>query len=375
MSFLEVVDTYQSFDFDDFFAQVTDADVEASLRRDKPGPMDFLCLISPKAAEHLEAMAQKARQLTVQYFGRTIQMFIPLYISNHCANHCAYCGFNHENPITRRILTLAEIEAEAKAIAETGMKHVLFLTGESPRHTPMSYLTDTARLLKKYFASVAIEIYPLTVEEYRALNAAGVDGMTLFQETYDRAVYKIVHPAGRKRDYPWRLDAPERAAAAGMRAINLGPLLGLAEPRREIFFTGLHARYLENKYLESELAVSLPRFNDAEGHYQPGYRVDDRLFVQFITALRIFLPRAGITISTRESAAFRDRILPWGATRYSAGSSVGVGGYVADGQEHPPQFSITDNRSVEEVAAAIVKGGYQPVFKDWDMITEEDRRG
>ena len=370
MSFLEIIDKYQSFDFDGFFAQVTDADVAASLRRNKPGPMDFLTLFSPQAAGHLEAMARKARQLTVQYFGRTIQMFIPLYISNHCTNHCAYCGFNHKNPIARRILTLAEIEAEAKAIAETGMKHVLFLTGESPRHTPMSYLTDTARLLKKYFASVAIEIYPLAVEEYRLLNEAGADGMTIFQETYDRAVYKIVHPAGRKRDYLWRLDAPERAAAAGMRVVNIGPLLGLAEPRREIFFTGLHARYLENKYLETELAVSLPRFNDAEGHYQPGYRVDDRLFVQFMTALRIFLPRAGITISTRESADFRDRILPLGATRYSAGSSVGVGGYVADGQEHPPQFSITDNRSVEEVAAAIVKAGYQPVFKDWDAIAD-----
>jgi 2-iminoacetate synthase len=368
MSFLEVVEKYQAFDFDDFFAKVTDADIEQSLRRDKPGPMDFLNLISPQAAGHLEAMARKAHQLTVQYYGRSMQMFIPLYISNYCLNHCAYCGFNHENPITRRILTLGEIEAEARAIAATGMKHLLFLTGESPRHTPMDYLLDVTRLLKKYFASVAIEIYPLETNEYRALNEAGADGMTLFQETYDRAVYKIVHPAGRKRDYLWRLDAPERAAAAGMRVVNIGPLLGLAEPRREVFLTGLHARYLENKYLESEVAVSLPRFNDAEGHYQPGYRVDDRAFVQFMTALRIFLPRAGITISTRESATFRDRILPLGATRYSAGSSVGVGGYVADGQAHPPQFSITDNRSVEEVAAAIVKAGYQPVFKDWDTI-------
>ncbi len=367
MSFYSVLEQYQGFDFSHFFDRVTDVEVEAVLRRDKPGPLDFLTLLSPKAAAHLEAMARKAHRLTIQYFGRTIQMFIPLYISNYCNNQCVYCGFNHKNPILRRKLSLEEIEVEAQAIARTGMRHVLFLTGEATQITPMPYLLDAARLLKKYFASVAIEVYPLEVEEYRALNQAGVDGMTLFQETYDQEIYKAVHPAGRKRDFHWRLNAPERAAQGGMRTVNLGPLLGLAEPRREIFYTGMHARYLEDTFLETELAVSLPRFNDAEGHYQPGFRVDDRTFVQFMTALRIFLPRAGITVSTREQAEFRDRILPLGATRYSAGSSVGVGGY-AEAQKGSPQFDITDNRNVAEVAGAIAALGYQPVYKDWDAI-------
>ncbi|WP_448873366.1 2-iminoacetate synthase ThiH [Desulfobulbus propionicus] len=368
MSFYEVVKQYRDFDVPRFFDQVTDADIARSLDKEKPGPMDFLALLSPRAAGHLEAMARKAHQLTVQYFGRTIQMFIPLYISNHCNNGCAYCGFNHNNVILRRKLSLEEIETEAEAIARTGMQHVLFLTGEAHHMTPMSYLVDATKLLKRHFASVAIEVYPLEVEEYRLLHEAGVDSMTVFQETYDQEVYKRVHLAGKKMDYHWRLNAPERAARGGMRVVNLGALLGLAEPRRDIFFTGLHARYLENRYLETEVAISLPRFNEAEGHFQPDYMVDDKTFVQFMTALRIYLPRAGLTISTRESASFRDRILPLGVTRYSAGSSTGVGGYTEIRVEQTPQFEITDDRSVEEVANAIIARGYQPVYKDWDHI-------
>lgn len=368
MSFIKTLEQYRDVDCAGFFDRVTDESIERSLTADRLRPLDLLTLLSPRAAGHLEAMAHRAHRLTVQQFGRTIQMFIPLYLSNHCTNGCAYCGFNHANPILRRTLSVAEIEAEARAIARTGMRHVLMLTGEAPHLTPMTYLVEAARCLKRYFASVAIELYPLAVDEYRQLVEAGVDGMTLFQETYDPEVYRRVHLFGRKTDYRWRLDAPERAARGGMRVVNLGPLLGLAEPRREIFFTALHARWLERTFPDTEVAISLPRFNEAEGDFQPDFQVDDRLFVQCMTALRLFLPRAGMTISTRESAAFRDRILPLGATRYSAASSTGVGGYAVQAPEQTPQFEITDTRSVDEVAAAIAARGYQPVFKDWDSI-------
>ncbi|MDL2268543.1 2-iminoacetate synthase ThiH [Desulfosarcina sp. OttesenSCG-928-A07] len=368
MSFYTCLEQYRGFDVQDFFARVTDVDVTKSLHREKPGPMDFLVLLSPAAGRHLEAMARKARSLTLQYFGRTIQLFIPLYISNHCTNQCAYCGFNPKNAIFRRKLDMAEIENEARAISRTGMRHILFLTGESPVHTPITYLCDATRLLRQYFASVSVEVYPLAVEDYQALREAGVDGMTLFQETYNPVVYDTVHPKGRKKDFRWRLEAPERAARAGMRVVNLGALLGLSEPRADIFFTGLHARYLEDGFPDTEVAVSLPRFNPAEGHFLPDHTVDDRLFVQFMTALRIFLPRAGITISTRENAVFRDRILSLGPTRYSAGSSVGVGGYSHIRNPGGPQFEITDSRTVSEVAEAISALGYQPVYKDWDRI-------
>ena len=369
MSFFPIVEQYQDFDFSSFFDQVTDDDVEHSLTRDKLSTMDFLTLLSPRAAGHLEQMAHKAHHLTLQHFGRTVQMFIPLYISNVCTNGCAYCSFNHRNPILRRTLTLQEIEVEAQAIASTGMRHVLFLTGEAPKVTPMDYLVGTARCLKRYFASVAIELYPLEVDEYRQLAEAGVDTMTLFQETYDQEVYSRVHLAGRKQDFHWRLNAPERAARAGLRAVNIGALLGLAEPRQDLFCTGLHARYLETTFLDTEVSISLPRFNEAEcGDFRPDFTVDDRTFVQFMTALRLFLPRSGLTVSTRESAEFRDRILQLGATRYSAASSTGVGGYANNSAEQTHQFEITDTRSVEEVAAAITNQGYQPIYKDWDVI-------
>jgi 2-iminoacetate synthase len=368
MSFYSVLERYGGFDFQAFFDRVTPGRVEAALGREKLSENDFLTLLSPAASVYLEAMAGRAHKLTGQYFGHTIQLFIPLYISNFCANECVYCGFHRGNDISRKKLSLAEIEDEAKAIAATGMRHLLLLTGEAPGITPMDYLEDAVRLLKKYFASVAIEIFPMDEADYRRLRLAGVDGLTLYQEVYDQGRYALVHKAGRKTDYRYRLDGPERGARAGFRMVNIGPLLGLGEVRSEVFFCGLHAKYLDDTFLQTEIGLSLPRMNPAEGNYQPEFAADDRTFVQFMTALRCFLPRAGITVSTRESAAFRDNLIRLGATRFSAGSCTGVGGYGRRRETGTPQFEITDERGGEQVVRAIRDAGYQPVYKDWDMI-------
>lgn len=339
-----------------------------TLAAEKLSETDFLVLLSPMAAGSLEQMAKKAHELTVQYFGRTIQLYIPLYISNFCANECVYCGFHRGNTIRRKKLSLSEIEAEARAIAATGMRHVLLLTGEAPAVTPIDYLEEAVHLLKRYFASVSIEIFPMDEGDYRRLKDAGVDGLTLYQEVYDEHRYAIVHRAGRKTDYHYRLEAPERGARAGFRMVNIGPLVGIGEVRSEVFLSGLHARYLQDTFLQTEISLSLPRMNPAEGSYQPDYAADDRTFVQFMTALRCFLPRAGLTISTRESASFRDNLIPLGATRFSAGSCTGVGGYGDREDSGSPQFDITDERSVADVVQAIRSAGYQPVYKDWDSI-------
>lgn len=368
MSFVNVVHQYEDFDFEGFFADVTVSMVKNALAAETLSSLDFLALLSPTAGNFLEDIARKAHGLTVQYFGRTIQMFIPIYISNYCANHCVYCGFHRGNRIDRRVLSMDEIEMEAQAIAATGMRHVLLLTGESPAHTPMEYLEESVRLLKRYFASVSIEIFPLEEDGYRRLKSAGVDGLTLYQEVYDQEMYKNVHLAGKKADYNYRLDGPERGARAGLRAVNIGPLLGLGEPRRELFLAGLHGLYLTERYLQTEIGLSLPRMNPAEGDFTPPVTVDDRTFVQFMMALRCFLPRAGLTISTRESAEFRDHLIPLGVTRFSAGSCTGVGGYGEVEEGATPQFEITDERGVDEVACAIEAAGYQPVYKDWDSI-------
>ena len=368
MSFYKEIERYKAFDFQSFFDQVTPGRVEAALAKEKLSENDFLALLSPAASAYIEQLARKAHMLTNQYFGRTIQLFIPLYISNFCSNQCIYCGFHRGNDIKRKKLSLAEIEVEAKAIAATGMRHLLILTGEAPEVTPMDYLEDSVRLLKKYFASVAIEIFPLDENDYQRLQVAGADGLTLFHEVYDEERYGLVHKAGRKTDFRYRLDAPERAARAGLRMVNIGPLLGLGEVRSEAFFCGLHAKYLDDKYLQTEISLSLPRMNPSEGNYQAEFEADDRIFVQLMTALRCFLPRAGITVSTRESAAFRDNLIRLGTTRFSAGSCTGVGGYSEQEDTGTPQFEITDERSVEEVVQAIRDAGYQPVYKDWDMI-------
>jgi 2-iminoacetate synthase len=370
MSFLDRLLAVESFDFAGHLHAVTAADVERALSRDEQLTQhDLLCLLAPAAQPYLEAMARKARQLTLQHFGRVIGLYAPLYISDHCANACTYCGFHAGVDFPRTKLTLAEIEQEAAAIAATGIRHILVLTGEAPAQTPLSYLTDTVRLLRKYFSSIALEIFPLDEAEYRILREAGADSLTIYQEVYDRAIYKEVHPAGRKADYAWRLHTPERGARAGFRALNIGPLFGLGQPRREAWLAALHARWLEVEFPDVEISLSLPRMTKAAGAIAPRHLVSDRDFVQFMLAWRLFMPRLGITISTREAPAFRDRLLHLGATRFSSGSKTGVGGYAVRSQEQAPvQFAVTDDRSVEEIATMLRQQGYQPIFKDWELV-------
>lgn len=368
MSFMEQVETWEGFDFNGYFENVTSRDVQASLGRDVLKSHDLLNLLSPNAKTFIEPMAQKARRLTLQYFGRTIGLYAPLYISDYCTNKCTYCGFNTQTDFKRSKLTLEQIEQEAAAIAKTGIRHILVLTGEAPVKTPMSYLIDTMVILKKHFSSIALEMFPMDEDDYRQLIDAGADSLTVYQETYDRQIYKEVHPGGRKADYKYRLLTPERGAVAGFRAVNLGPLFGLGDPLFEAFMAAMHAKYLEQTFPDVEVSLSLPRMTKAEGGISPRHLLSDIGFVQTMLAWRLFMPRLGITISTRESAAFRDRLIHLGATRYSAGSKTDVGGYAQNLDDSTVQFEVTDGRGVAETAQMIRDSGYQPVFKDWEIL-------
>jgi 2-iminoacetate synthase len=250
------------------------------------------------------------------------------------------------------------------------MKHILVLTGEAPDITPLEYIEDAVAVIRKCFPSVSIEVFPMEEDGYRRLKKAGVDGMTIYQEVYDREVYRKVHPSGRKSDYRFRLDAPERAARAGLRTVSVGALLGLGEKRREAFLSAMHARYLEDNYLATEIGLSLPRINPAEGGFQPYDVVDDKTFVQFLMAYRLFMPRSAISISTRERAEMRDHLMFLGATRLSAGSRTDVGGYTEPETASTAQFDISDVRGVARTIQAIRDKGLQPVFKDWELIEE-----
>jgi 2-iminoacetate synthase len=360
-------DYYQQMKDYDFSRPVSPSRVKTALDKERLRLDDFWALLAPQAVPFLEEMAQVAQQVTMRHFGKTVTLFTPLYLSNFCVNSCVYCGFKSANRIPRQKLSLVEVETEAAAIATTGLKHLLILTGESRQHTPVAYLQDCLAILNKYFPSVSIEVYPLTTEEYRELAWAGVDGITVFQEVYDEAWYARLHPAGPKRDYRFRLETPDRAGVAGMRTIGIGALLGLEDWRKESFFTGLHARYLQQQYPEAEVSISLPRLRPEVGGFTPLDPVSDRDLVQLTLALRLFLPRVGITISTRERPQLRDNLIKLGATKLSAGVSTAVGGHAvaADGTS---QFEIADPRSVVQMQAAISAQGYKPVLKDWELL-------
>ena len=352
------------------FESFKEKDVLRVLSRERLAPEDLLALLSPAAQPLLEEMAQKAHRLTVQNFGKAVTLFTPLYLANYCSNRCAYCGFNVENKIRRRQLTLDEVEVEGRAVAATGLQHLLLLTGESKTKSSLEYIKACVELLRPNFASLGIEIYPLEEREYHQLYQAGVDYMTLYQEVYDEDIYAEVHLAGPKRNHRFRLDAPERACQAGMSSVTIGALLGLGEWRKEAFYTALHAEYLQKNYPDVEIGVSGPRLRPHAGSFQPMSPVSDAELVQILLAYRLFLPRVGITLSTRESAGFRDALLPLGITKMSAGSLTSVGGYAEEVEAGSAQFEVADHRSVEEISLMLQRKGYQPVFCDWVNVRE-----
>lgn len=383
MSFYEHYRTLADYDLEGFWSEVSDQRISRILQQDRLDRWDYLALLSPRAADHLEAMAQKAQRLTAQNFGRVMVLFTPMYVADHCTNACSYCGFSVHNRFPRSKLTLDQVEAEGRLLAATGLRHLLILTGESRRVAPVEYIRACATVLSRHFSSIGVEVYPLEEGEYRELVAAGVDSLTIYQEVYDEVLYDAVHVSGPKKNYRFRLDTPERGCRAGMRSVSVGALVGLGPWRREAFFTGVHAAYLQDAFPEVELSVSFPRLRPHRGEEPTGNpaggptshldnnraddRAEDRELVQMMLALRLFLPRCGITISTREAPALRDNLVGLGVTRMSAGSCTAVGARLA-GDRGDPQFEIQDDRSVAEIRAMLMRRGYKPVFKDWHPL-------
>lgn len=323
----------------------------------------FLLLISNLADPLLEDMAVVARDITLKRFGRTMLLYAPLYLSNVCYSNCTYCGFAYGNDIIRRTLTSFEIKADADIIYANGIRHILLLTGEAYRETPVSFIANAADQLKDQFPSISIEVYPLKENDYSQLRKHGVDGLTVYQETYNPVRYKQVHLKGMKSNMNWRLDCPDRGGRAGLRRLSIGALLGLSsQPAAEVASVGFHGRYLMKNYWQSQLLVSLPRLRPAEGLTDVPH-IADREYVRYWLALRLFMPDAGLTLSTRESSQFRDQMMKICITQVSAGSHTEPGGY--SGSNATEQFSIDDTRSVSQMAKAIESIGKEPVFTDW----------
>lgn len=392
MSFVDVFNSLTSGALAAQSEHATPADVDAALAQRRRNLSDFATLISPVAGRgpYLEEMARRSQQATLKHFGRTIRLFAPLYLSNECINICKYCGFSRDNPILRVTLSLEQVRAEARYLWEEGFRHILLVAGEHPHFVSKRYLRDCVAALRPDWPGISLEVGPLETEDYVALVEAGAEGLVVYQETYDRAVYAAMHTSGPKMNFDWRLETPERAYAAGFKRLGIGALLGLAPWRTEALNVAAHAEYLLRVCWKSQLTISIPRLRPAAGEFEPLVHVTDRELVQFVCALRLTFPEVGIVLSTRESARLRDALVPLGVTLISAGSHTEPGGYTGQGKdelhvtkggrlmkpelpviqsegEHATvQFEIADHRSVPEVARQLEALGYEPVWKDWE---------
>lgn len=364
----KVLTAMHSYDYDRYTAQ----DVRRALSHETCSVEDFKALLSPAAEGFLEEMARRAELETRRHFGNTVYLFTPLYIANYCQNYCIYCGFNCYNNIHRKKLTMGEIEHEMQVIAATGMEEILMLTGESRAYSDVSYIGEAVKIARRYFRNIGIEIYPVNTDEYRYLHECGVDYVTVFQETYNSDKYETLHLLGHKRVFPYRFDAQERALMAGMRGAGFSALLGLDDFRKDALASALHVYYLNRKYPHAELSLSCPRLRPIVNNDKINPRdVGEIQLCQVLCAYRIFLPYVGITVSSRESARFRDGIAKICATKVSAGVSTGIGDHESkytgkvDADVGDEQFEISDDRSFGRMYEDMEKGGLQPVLNDY----------
>lgn len=360
-----VIAEMNSYDADIYTAK----DVKEALAAETCSVDNFKALLSPAALPFLEEIAQKAQKETRKHFGNSVAIFTPLYIANYCENYCVYCGFNCHNKIKRAQLNAEEIEKEMQAIAATGLEEVLILTGESPNKSSVEYIGEACKIAKKYFKLIGLEVYPMDSKDYAYLHECGADFVTVFQETYNSDKYKTLHLGGRKRIFPYRLNAQERAIMGGMRGVGFAALLGLDDFRKDALATGMHAYLLQKKYPHAEIAFSCPRLRPIINNDKINPKdVHEPQLLQIICAYRIFMPFASITISTRECERFRDNIIQIAATKISAGVNVGIGGHSQEEEKGDEQFEISDGRSVDEIYHMIEDNGMQPVMTDYIYV-------
>ena len=361
-------DLFETYNWNETKASIyskTIADVERALASPKRSLEDFKALISPAAAPYLEQMAGISQQLTQKRFGKVLQMYVPLYLSNECNNICTYCGFSYDNKVKRKTLSPMEIMQEVAALKEMGYDHVLLVTGEDNLNVHVDYFKKVLELIRPHFAHISMEIQPMDVADYDQLTPYGLNTVLVYQETYHQEDYKKHHPKGKKSNFKYRVETPDRLGKAGVHKMGLGVLIGLEDWRADCFFTALHLNYLEKKYWQSKYSLSFPRLRPFSGGLEPKVEMSDRELVQLICAYRLFNEEVELSISTRESPSFRNNIIKLGITSISAGSKTNPGGYVV-APESLEQFEISDERSPAEIARLIAAAGYEAEWKDWD---------
>lgn len=369
MHFIDTLHNWPKSRIEDLYASVTPERVENALSREHRDIADLIALFSPQAVPFLERMAVEAHKSTARQFGRTISLYAPIYLSNVCAANCVYCGFSACADTTQPRVTLSEdaIAAECEALATMGYRSVLLLTGDAPAVATPQYIAEACAIARRWFSSVAVEVYSMEEQDYALLCRNGLDGVTLYMETYDQATYASMHRAGKKKDYRYRLDTLERAGKAGVRRLSTGILLGLFDWRIDAVWLALHVHYLQKHCWQSAVSISFPRLRHVPGGFAVPCPMSDAELAQMMVAFRLVFPEAGFNLSTREPAALRDRLVPLGVTHMSAGSSTRPGGYARPQDHHLAQFEIEDTRSPAEVVKMIIRAGYDPVWKEFDQ--------
>lgn len=366
--FRKVFDNYWWDEICQRINNISDADVVQALQKEGKGtPLDFLALVSPAAEMYLEQMAQLSHYLTKKRFGSVMQMYVPIYVSNECQNICTYCGFSLDNKIERVTLTDQQILREVEVIKSMGYDHILIVSGEANKTVGTDYFENMIKLIRPFFSGIMLEVQPLEQHEYERLIDCGVNTVLVYQETYHEENYKLYHPRGKKSNFNYRLETPDRIGKAGAHRIGLGALLGLEDWRVDSFFTALHLDYLEKTYWKSKYSISFPRLRPAVGCQQPKHPMSDKQLVQLICAYRIFNENVELSLSTRESQTFRNHAIKLGITSISAGSRTDPGGYASE-LHALEQFEISDERSPKEIALMLRANGYEPVWKDWDRV-------
>ncbi len=365
--FTQLYNQYDWKETSDSIYRKTTRDVEHALYKDGKRTLeDFKALISPAAEPFLEEMAALSQQLTFKRFGKAMRLFAPMYLSNECQNICTYCGFSLDNKITRTTLSGTQVLTEVEAIKSMGYDHILLVTGEANRTVGVEYFKKALSLIRPHFSHISMEVQPLDQEDYEELIPFGLNTVLVYQETYHKEDYKKHHPKGRKSNFNYRLETPDRLGKAGMKKIGLGVLIGLEDWRTDSFFTALHLSYLERKYWQANYSISFPRLRPAEGYLEPKVVMNDRELVQLICAYRIFNEEVELSLSTRETQHFRNHAFKLGITSMSAGSKTNPGGYCSD-TESLEQFETSDERSPSEIAEMLRHSGYEVVWKDWDL--------
>ncbi|MFA8301325.1 MAG: 2-iminoacetate synthase ThiH [Hyphomicrobiales bacterium] len=371
MSFYDLISSYKWKDVEESIYSCDKNDVIRAINSDRISMNDFKALLSPVAESYINELAHMSMERTKKRFGYTVRLYAPLYLSNECANSCVYCGFNCKNQLERLTLNEKQIEEELLCLKALGFEHVLLVTGEHPAKAGFDYINKAIKIASRTFTQVSVEVQPLSEDHYRQLMNSGLHSVYVYQETYNQANYKLYHPSGKKSDYQWRLETPDRLGKAGIYKLGLGVLLGLENWRVDSFFTALHFRYLSKTYWKTKYSISFPRLRPHVGSYKPQYPISDKQLVQLIAAYRLLDEDLELSLSTRENEHYRDNVFPVGITAMSAGSSTEPGGYTHKNKALE-QFSVSDDRDPQSIASMLKNKGYDPVWKDWDYSLQHN---